>query len=505
MKSNKTNKRTDKRDSDWEVRTMTFNVVVDGGVEKYRQVLQSITAYRQFLQQFMGLIYLAESAAMAPSYNKKRDEVSLSDGKSLSDTIHKAISATLKESTDSKTGKFEPEATGKSVSNAIRAAIEEILTEASNDLTRKSASDVLRLFGGITNGKKYYELRPLFFDLQKRLKLAAQSQTAFVPEFESHVWDEFCKDLNAIYTQKDPRLGIPRNLLAQRGERGVPSPNRIGIPIMHYPGTRDGYARVEERGDEKRFFLKWDKGLGEIGFIVQGPLEINGKKSYLLPNEGNQYVFHKIAKGDWTFQTPHIREQSGSLRITISYKRPSVQQKEKLKLSENRHLQITFNPGDAARFLEMSIQKTLDSTKIDSVQKDAIPVHAFLSNLRALTKQQYKRELERDSCPKFEPTLLARRQSVQAKLSALTLCREEKVKHEVHCWANQIIKKCVHLNCGHIDVYDVPKKFFEYDVFAWAKFKFSLEYHAKDRGIVVEWHDTSAATQSISENLAAGE
>jgi len=453
-------------------RTITFTAVVDGDQNLYHNVLMSIRYYRQLMSQFLGVVWCAEQSSCSLIYDEKKNNFFFKNKMSL---------------------------------NPLTNEEKEQLKKAG--LWGGPVSCLLRqLFHGKTNGKPYYELRPLFFDLNEQNQKLSDETKKYVPVFLAHVWDSLRAQLNVLYTQPDPLLKLPRNLLINSADRGIPAPHHIGLPVKYCAKCTDN-AKLLKTDEKTVLSLKFDRNLGWVNFLLEGDVVINGKTVTREMNEGHSYVFHKLFSGQWSFQMPKINEEDGKIRITLSYKRPAIRAQD---MDESRVLQVTFNLENINEFISAEVQKAMNNKKLDKVTGIKISGFSLLQQLKRYEAQQSSRERERDSCPKWEKTVNKKRKSIGEHLRNLTEARNRTCQHHLHSYANQILSHAKYKQCGKIKVFDLPhdapgkpgkKVFFNFS-FQAAHFKSVMEYKAKEMGIKLDWEDSEDTIKEVRSALS---
>jgi len=127
----------------------------------------------------------------------------------------------------------------------------------------------------------------------------------------------------------------------------------------------------------------------------------------------------------------------------------------------------------------------------------------LLSQLRRYEKQQERREAERNATSRYPTGHEARRKEVVVEaLRRLTKARDLTTKHKINEIVNRIIDHATRLCCGNIEVYDIPKKFMEFDSFQKSHFENTLKYKCEEFGFKLTFHETAQVKQVLSAALS---
>lgn len=456
-KSENRTKRMKKKEHKPGQRMIAFRAYVDGTKEQFLAVLRSIRAYRMLLNNFIGKIAMAQAASSVPKLVK--DQIRIE------------------------------------IDRKQRAEYLLLLSELARDAEETPARH------GVA---RYYELRPAFVQKQKDAEVGE-------PIFHSHVWDALRQELQATWDKDIPELKMPRSIFWGTGEHKLPEMLRTGLPVMccttsHPPRV---YARMVERDGKILIEANWDKSLGWVSFVIDGPYTINGETKIAHPNPGHKMVIKKILSGEWPMQTIVIKKnKKDQLTILVPHRRTVDKE-----APGDGILDVFFSPRkghelpDKARW-ETNHAKTyvIHYRKHDyACRVNHFDVDDILRMLDIHEIKMRKQMLYKSTCKGPH----RHREAIQERISRLTDCRHENVKYWNNVWSIRLAKIAKEWQCGTIRIYGLPPgAVINADptqglvgrTWDWKQFLHDVQYKAERFAIKVEQigQDLEMVTKALS-------
>jgi hypothetical protein len=413
------------------------------------------------------------------------------------------------------------------VSNSATESIEETLsTEDPKEKVVKTANLFLNfevrnnLFKELFNGESFaplYELRNFWF--YHRDKLAKTHADA--PDFEGYMWDMARTEIASKVKQMNADRKISRELLALQEEaKPIPSFRHAPLPIKYFPNVASThrYARLEERGDTRIIWLRWDRRLGEVPFLVSGAYlyddktkpdvqaerMLNDKKaiyigglklSFKPSNFSWSYMFHKFANNLQYWSNPCLnlkkKHKQSVFTVNIAFCREPV----KSDVSKDRTLEIIFDRENTQKYLLMRVVAKAGSGKSnDRFCTDSLGVSDFLNYLSHLSKRHNKLESRKNESAKFGRHSSEWKvvRSLRNAMAGVRELQSRRVKQLTDEWAKYIVRRAIMWQCGEVKVYNLPVKYLlcragedETWLWPWYQFKSTLKNKCFDVSVTL--------------------
>ena len=398
------------------------------------------------------------------------------------------------------------------VTKALEVASAEFTTTKSGELliklNQKNFTELAKaIFGDKVkhNSAPFYELRPFYFSCLQE----AQELDKTVPDFNSFIWDELRRTMNAIRCKKDPDNGIPRNKLEANAKRDPVKASRVGINITHANGAK--HTRIyEDAKGQKLIDLNYDLTAGPLTLIAEGAFEINGEMQYKELNYGSSYVLHKLITGEWEFQTITMNEDDGSLTLNIPYRRPPEIQRasdydpdKTLEVSFQKTVGETKENAGKIFYIHCRVPKLSATRDSDKYRTKSIAVNDILAHLSKLGAQKHSTELQKSTCGWQNKT---RKKALKDRMDRLSIHRMRICKDQNHQWSKQIVGIANSFGCGKILVYGPPSGVARNDnqqsgllgyPWDWSGLKAHLTYKAEHFGIKLEFTEPVQSAKII--------
>jgi len=430
---------------------MSSPCLVDGGRDKYVEVVNMVRIYRALFRELNGIAMLGSAATSkilprTTKINKDGEEVPVMDP------------GAFKVRRDYKQSK-------------------ELVANALNGLAGKA---------------KYYELRNAF------CRVVANLSASGVITFGTHMFDTLRVRLAA---ERDKKVilpsgkELPRSHMEVVGAFDAIPVRNLGVPFMH-SATRSCASLIEdERGVRLR--VQWGHKEDCADLILKGSVQVGDKKLERKPAWSIEYMLHKMLTGEWEWQTPVLNlHDDGKLFVTIPFARPTAEK--------------FLKPGSVAELSYMPIYgRDLWRTKADRMgtgtgkhdnmryvvhltqgkQKFALAANDVIADFDRYTRQRVYWEEYRDSRRRWTRRL---RKPAAEHINALAGARLRRMRDANHAWSRQVCQRAFSWGCSKIKVFKFPDgaahgltgdKAYSW---SWSQFMQFLQYKAEEKGIAIE-------------------
>lgn len=398
-------------------RAMSFPCLVDGGLDKYRETANAVRIYRTIFRALNGVLTIgsAATATIMPPKKRRRKK--------------------------GEQTKPKPPAPG-----AYR------VFRSYNDAKQLIATTL----GSLPGKQKYYELRSSFCAIVARLRDAG------IINFGTHMFDSLRVRIAAEY---DKKMVLPSGKKVSRSHIEVagafdPIPvKHLGMPIMRSSGRNYAELVEDERGIRMR--IQWGHKTDAVDLVLKGEVQSGEKTFKRKPAWSLQYMLHKMATGEWAWQTPVLNlKDDGKMSLNIPFTKPAADG----CLKSGSVAELSYMPTYGRDLWETKKDKMGTGTgKHDNLlyplvltqgeRKFGIVASDVVADLNRYKMQRIHWEEHRAGRGRWPRRL---RKPASEHIHNLADARKRRVRDANHAWSRQICNRARSWGCSTIKVFQFP-------------------------------------------------